>query len=346
MNFAAEGYEPEGGRGVVSESSILVSPLPYLVGYRADGDMKYISKGSDRFVNIVGVGPQLNKMKVPGLKLRIVESKYVSALIQQPDRTYKYQSVEKETQVSKADFTIPEKGVDYKLPTARSGSFSLVLTNSENLELCRIQFYVAGSANLARSLDRNAELEVRLDKEDYAQGETIEIQIKAPYSGAGLITIERDKVYAHKWFRSSTTASTQRIQLPPDLQGNGYINVTFLRAPDSPEIFMSPLSYGVVPFTISRKKTDGAIKLECPDLALPGKPLKINTAPPGQEDSRLRGGRASCNWPGTRPGPAVVLLRKRGRWRWILSRYSTWSCRSSRWSAAWRPPAETRGSKP
>lgn len=275
VNFTAEGYEPEGGRGVVSESSLLVSPLPYLVGYKADGDLKYISKGSDRFVNIVGVGPQLDKMAVPGLKLRIVESKYVSALIQQSDRTYKYQSVEKETQVSKADFTIPEKGADYKLPTAQSGSFALVLADSGNLELCRIPFYVAGSANLERSLDRNAELEVRLDKEDYAQGEDIEIQIKAPYSGAGLITIERDKVYAHKWFRSSTTASTQRIQLPPDLQGNGYINVTFLRAPDSPEIFMSPLSYGVAPFTISRKKLTEPITLECKDLALPGKPLKI-----------------------------------------------------------------------
>ncbi|MDO8805766.1 MAG: alpha-2-macroglobulin [Elusimicrobiota bacterium] len=275
VNFAAEGYEAEGGRGVVSESSMLVSPLPYLVGYKADGDMKYISKGSDRFVNIVGVGPELDKVEVPGLKLKIVELKYVSALIQQPDRTYKYQSVEKEVQISKADFKIPEKGIAYKLPTGQSGSFSLVLSNQDNLELCRIPFYVAGSANLERSLDRNAELEVRLDKDDYAGGETIEIQIKAPYSGAGLITIERDRVYAHKWFKTSTTATTARIQLPPGMQGNGYINVTFLRAPDSPEIFMSPLSYGVVPFTISRKKLTEPITLECTELALPGKPLRI-----------------------------------------------------------------------
>jgi len=275
VNFAAEGFEAEGGRGVVSESSVLVSPMPYIVGYRADGDLKFLSKGSDRYLSLIAVGPELNRMEVTGLKLKIVELKYVSALIQQPDRTYKYQSVEKEVQVSRSDFKVPEKGGDYKLPTGQSGSFALVLANSENLELCRVPFYVAGSGNLERSLDRNAELEVRLDKEDYANGETIEIQIKAPYTGAGLITIERDKVYAHKWFKTSTTASTQRIQLPQGLQGNGYVNVTFLRAPDSPEIFMSPLSYGVVPFTISRKRFTEPVNLECQDIALPGKPFKI-----------------------------------------------------------------------
>lgn len=275
VSFVAEGYEPEGGRGVVSESSILVSPLPYLVGYKPDGELRYVSKGSDRFVNLIGIGPDLKKMEVAGLKLKLVETRYVSTLVQQPDRTYKYQSVEKETQLSSTDFSIPAAGTDHKLPTKKSGSFAVVLTDSENLELCRIPFYVAGSANLERSLDRNSELEVRLSKEDYQPGETIEVQIKAPYTGSGLITIERDKVYAHKWFRAGTTATTQRIQLPPGLQGNGYVNVTFLRAPDSPEIFMSPLSYGVVPFTVNRKQLTEPITLECPDLVLPGKPLQI-----------------------------------------------------------------------
>ena len=143
VNFAAEGYEAEGGRGVVSESSLLVSPLPYLVGYKADGDLKYISKGSDRYVNVVGVGPELGRIEVPGLKLKIVELRYVSALIQQPDRTYKYQSVEKEIQLSKVEYKIPEKGAAYKLPTGQSGAFTLVLANSENLELCRIPWRAA-----------------------------------------------------------------------------------------------------------------------------------------------------------------------------------------------------------
>ena len=40
----------------------------------------------------------------------------------------------------------------------------------------------------------------------------------------------------------------QRITLPADFEGNGYVSVQFLRDPSSDELFMSPLSYGVAPF--------------------------------------------------------------------------------------------------
>ena len=47
------------------------------------------------------------------------------------------------------------------------------------------------------------------------------------------------------------TASVQKIRLPKDFEGNGYVSVQFVRDPASDEIFMSPLSYGVVPFSVS-----------------------------------------------------------------------------------------------
>ena len=34
-------------------------------------------------------------------------------------------------------------------------------------------------------------------------------------------------------------------------EGNGYINVQYIRDPSSDEIFMSPLSYGVAPFSVN-----------------------------------------------------------------------------------------------
>ena len=67
-------------------------------------------------------------------------------------------------------------------------------------------------------------------------------------AGAGLITIERERVFASQWFKSTTTSSVQRIKLPDDFEGNGYVSVQFVRDPSSDELFISPLSYGVAPF--------------------------------------------------------------------------------------------------
>jgi alpha-2-macroglobulin len=141
--------------------------------------------------------------------------------------------------------------------------------------LLKLPYTVAGEANLARSLDRNAELQLVLNKKDYKIGEEIELQIKAPYQGAGLISIERDGVYQFKWFKTDTSSTVQKIKVPEGLSGNAYVSVTFLRAIDSKEIFMSPLSYAVAPFSISLDDRKIAITLGAPEKVKPGQKLKI-----------------------------------------------------------------------
>src|SRR5882762_9569815 len=105
---------------------------------------------------------------------------------------------------------------------------------------------------------------------------TIDLQVQAPYTGAGLITIERDRVYAWHWFRATTTSSVQHIALPDGLEGNGYVAVSFVRDVNSDEVFTSPLSYGVAPFSVSLDRRKAAITLAAPDLVKPGDPFRIH----------------------------------------------------------------------
>ncbi|MDR2000737.1 MAG: hypothetical protein LBP94_04295 [Zoogloeaceae bacterium] len=149
------------------------------------------------------------------------------------------------------------------------------MKNARGVELNRIAYGVAGSANVTRSLDRNAELQLTLDRKDYTPGDTIQISIRAPYTGAGLITIERDKVYAYARFKTDKTASVQTITVPKDFEGTGYVNVHFVRDPASDEIYMSPLSYGIAPFATSLSKRSAKIELSSPDLVKPGQTVKI-----------------------------------------------------------------------
>ena len=134
---------------------------------------------------------------------------------------------------------------------------------------------MAGAANLSRSLDRNAELQIKLNKKDYQPGEDIELSIQAPYVGAGLITIERDKVYTHTWFKTDKTSTVQKITLPKDFEGNGYVSVHFIRDPASDEVYTSPLSHGVVPFATSLARRTARISLSSNELVKPGETVKM-----------------------------------------------------------------------
>lgn len=268
-------FEPEGGRSVAAETATLVSELPFLIGFKADGDLGYVSRGGKRSVALVAINPQAKKMAVEKLNLQLVERKFVSVLTKQGNGTYKYESRKKEILIKSMALNIPAAGFNLALAAETPGNFAYVIRDAQGLELNRVEYSVAGQGNVSRSLERNAELQLTLNKKDYQPGEDIEINIRAPYVGAGLITIEREKVFAHQWFKTSTLASVQKIRLPRDFEGNGYVTVQFIRDPASDEIFMSPLSHGVVPFMTSLSKRTNTLKVSAPELVKPGQLLNM-----------------------------------------------------------------------
>ncbi|MDH5682426.1 MAG: MG2 domain-containing protein, partial [Spirochaetota bacterium] len=275
LNFVSQGFKADGGRAVSTESSVLVSPMKYLLGYKADGSLSYIPKLGKRHLELIAINSKLRKVPLKNLQVQIREIRYVSALIKQPNGVFKYQSVKKEILQKTSSIHLPKRGLSYLLPSDKPGDFVLTVKDKENTELAKVKYRVIGQGNISMSLDRSAELQVRLNKTDYHPGESIQLQIVAPYTGSGLITIEREKVYAFKWFQSKTLSSTQTIELPKNMEGNGYIQVSFIRSADSKEIFMSPLSYSAVPFTISKDNRLNKPVLNTPDRIQPGKPLRI-----------------------------------------------------------------------
>ncbi len=278
LRFFAKGYEAEGGRSVAAEAHQLVSSLDYLIGAKTDGTLDFVQRDAKRSVNLIAIDPAAKKTTVDHLKLAIIERRYVSILTKQDSGVYKYESKAKDILVSETPFNIAASGNDVPLPTDKPGSYALVVRNALGDELNRVDYSVAGEANLTRSLERNAERQLALSKHDYAPGEDIEIAIRAPYAGNGLLTIERDKVYAHQWFKAATSGSVQKITVPKDFEGNGYVNVQFVRDPSSDEIFMSPLSYGVVPFSVNRDARRDALTIDVPTLVKPGDTLTMKAS--------------------------------------------------------------------
>jgi uncharacterized protein YfaS (alpha-2-macroglobulin family) len=279
FNLLARAYEAEGGRNVAAQASAIVSGAPYLIGVKPDGELSFVKRGGARAALWMAVNQQLAPVATDQLNLEWVQRKFVSVLTQQPNQTYKYVSRRKEIVRNTSKVRIAAGGSNIPLPTAEPGDFVLILRDANGTELNQLSYSVAGEANLSKSLDRDAELQVQLDKPGYAGGDTIEVSIRAPYIGAGLITVERDRVIAHKSFKTNTTSSVQRIQLPRDFEGNGYVSVQFVRDPASDEIFISPLSYGVAAFSADLDARRLPLTLNAPREVKPGAILTLKVTP-------------------------------------------------------------------
>ncbi|WP_437881692.1 alpha-2-macroglobulin family protein [Pseudomonas sp. LRF_L74] len=275
LSLLAKVYEAEGGRNVAAQSSLMVSSAPWLVGVKSVDSLSYVSKGARRDVRWLAIDPALQATAVDGLSTELVEHRYVSVLVKQSNGTYKYESRVKNVVRGSQPLSLPAEGASQTLETGEPGDFTLALKDADGKLLNQVDYSVAGQGNASRSLERNAELQLRLNKDSYAPGDDIEISIRAPYTGAGLITIERDKVYSHQWFKADSTSSVQRIRLPAELEGNAYVNVQFVRDSGSPEVYMSPLSYGVAPFKIDLDARRNPLRIEAAEHIEPGQPLDI-----------------------------------------------------------------------
>lgn len=275
LTLNSEGFESGGGRSVSARNRVLLSPLRILVGTKSDGSLDYINQDAERFIDLIAINSELEAQTAEGLQACLTEIRAVSTLVQQPNGTYAYQSVEKEQKLQSEDFAIAVEGSRYRLPTAHPGTYLWEVLDAQGLKLARLRFTVVGHGNLLGQLEKNAELQLKLDRTDYKAGDTIEMNITAPYTGSGLITIESDKVHVWKRFTADTTSSMQTIVIPKDLEGNAYVNVAFVRDAGSKEIFTSPLSYAVAPFTIDRSQRTLDFHIEAAPRVRPGEKLEI-----------------------------------------------------------------------
>ena len=275
LDFTAEGFDAASGRSVAAARRTLISPLPHLVGVKPDGDLGFIHAGADRQVSWSAIGADLSPIALDGLTLTRIEIQHISTLVKQPNGTFAYQTVDREVTVDHRPFAIAASGTAGALITDTPGDWAVEIHDAAGTRLARLTYTVVGHGNLTGRLEKDATLQLKLEKNDYRAGETIRLSITAPYVGSGLITIESDRVHAFKWFKTDTASTLESIRLPEDIEGNAYVSVAFLRDAASKEIFTSPLSAAVAPITIDRRRRRLDVALDVPDIVKPGDTLTI-----------------------------------------------------------------------
>jgi len=183
MTFYGEGFEGEGGRSVNTQSQVLVSALPYVVGFKPDSELGYLDMASSHTVEFIAVDRTLKKTAVENVVLKVIEQSYISVLAKRDDGTYGYTSVKKEKVIRTEPVAISAEGLKYTLPTENPGNYFLELREKDaDIRLSRLSFQVVGHGAVSRSLDKNAELDVKLSAKQYNAGDEIEISITAPYT--------------------------------------------------------------------------------------------------------------------------------------------------------------------
>lgn len=275
LEFSGEVFEKGNGDGVTGYKSIKVSPADYLIGYYTDSYLYYLDLNESANVNFIAVDNNLNKIALDNLRYRVSRITYVNQYIKDNSGRYRYSTIKRYNVINSGSLSISDKGSNILLPTSVNGDLVYEIIDRNNTVIGKVEYFVSGSESIDTSLAKEAELALKLDKAEYKAGDTINMNITAPYSGYGLITIEKEKVYSYKWFKADTNTVIETIKVPEELKGNGYINVAFVRDIASKDIYSKPLSYAMAPFNIDKSKYKININLKTPEVVLPGSSVEV-----------------------------------------------------------------------
>src|SRR5207253_5733440 len=122
----------------------LVSALPYVIGYKADGDLRYIDMNKPRALDLIAVDPQLNRIAVENVTLNVIAQEYVSVLKKQENGNYVYESVLRERPTKSEKISVAAKGYQYTIPTEEPGNYVLELRDDQNRRLCSRRITMVG----------------------------------------------------------------------------------------------------------------------------------------------------------------------------------------------------------
>ncbi|MBO4626020.1 MAG: alpha-2-macroglobulin family protein [Alphaproteobacteria bacterium] len=265
MTLNVTGFDGSAGTGVQTTLATRVSNAEYLVGYHANSNLNYVLRDDVRNVNLVALDTYGERTSVNGLTIRTIRRENLTSLVKDFNDYYKYQTITQDTVISTSTIDILATGTDIRLDTTHGGTYFVQITDNNDRILANIEYFVANSSNTDMSTNTDSEMKIKLDADEYAAGDTVNISITTPYIGTGLITIERDRVYAYKWFRTNSTTSVQQITLPDGFEGSGYINVSFVRDINSRDVFTTPYTSAVAPFRASTVARNIDIDLSAPE---------------------------------------------------------------------------------
>lgn len=268
-----EGFEKEGGRSVRTKVNQLVSSHKFLLGVKKE-KLNFIKQGQDQKIEFLAVDADLKPFQAQNLKVEMIQKRPIRTLVRQSNGTYKYENLIKKEIVEVNALQLEKGRSSFSLNTEKTGNYFLKVIDVNNNILAQVDYSIVGKAK-ANLYERESELEIKLSKSDYNAGETIEVEVKSPYAGAGLLTIERDKVYTSKWFQINGNSKTLKVRLPKNLEGNAYVNVLVIKSTKAKEVLVNPISFQVANFSINRDKRKLAIEVSHDQLVKPDTKLNI-----------------------------------------------------------------------
>jgi len=242
------------GRSVSTYASRPVDPYPYYIGLKPPIGGGVIRLGAEQNVEIAAARPDgaaADDLREVTVTLNAVQ--WTTLLRKQSDGTYVYESRRRLTPVQSASVALTAGRGTYRFKLEQSGEFALIVADPAGGASAgwRLNACAPDQDWVNWAMDKPERVELTLDRERYAPGDTARLMIKAPFSGAALLTIESDRVREHRQLQLDKNTAEVELPIGADYPPNVYCVVSVVRPVRGAELWTAHRAAGAIPLMVT-----------------------------------------------------------------------------------------------
>ncbi|MGD9611863.1 MAG: alpha-2-macroglobulin [Kiritimatiellia bacterium] len=260
-----------GGRAVTAYASSLLDPYPFYVGLKTAWEGA-VRAGETQRVAVVEVRPDGAPVaEARPLVLTLSRVTWNSVLRRNSNGRYEWKSERQVVEIRKDTLAAGGEAQDWAFAVDGAGDYLLVAADPASGSSTRIEFH-AGSADpawLAWSREKPGRVELAWDKETYRPGETARLQVRAPFAGPALLTVETDRVREARTVRLEKNTAEFDVPVTADYAPNAYCSLTLIRPAEAEEVWSAHRAVGALALPVALPGTRLEVSLAAPAVARP-----------------------------------------------------------------------------
>ncbi|QJT08127.1 alpha-2-macroglobulin family protein [Oceanidesulfovibrio marinus] len=261
-----------GGRGVASMQQITAHAYPRYPGIKRPNRYGY-DPGRDVNFDYVVVAPDGTKVAGQDLTAELYLDRWQTVLRRTPSGSFHYQSVRDSQLVSTKTVGSAEEGA-FTFAPPQAGSYRVVLRDGSGAS-SQLNIYAGGWGYSPWAVENPANIELVPDKKEYAPGDTASVQVRAPFSGKLLVTVEGRRVYHVASYPMDSNTAQVSFPIKEEYGPNVYVTAVLVRPAEATAPGKAGRAFGSAPIFVNREVNNAPVAIDAPEVIRPETTLDV-----------------------------------------------------------------------
>ncbi|SKA77058.1 hypothetical protein SAMN02745704_00931 [Paucidesulfovibrio gracilis DSM 16080] len=275
-----------GGRGVSGAQGVPVHVYPRYPGLGVL-DRNAYTPGEPVVFRYVLITPDGTPAEGQ-LKAGLYKDEWQTVVRRTPSGGFRYESSRDPQLIDDLTIQAPKSAGEeravgsFRFTPEEFGSYRVMLTDTETGASSELSFYCGGWGFSPWAMENPARIDIQADKDEYRAGDTATFQLRTPFSGKALVTVESREVLETRIVNVTGNTAQVRFQAKAAYAPNVYVTAILLRQAGELRSGEAARAFGAVPFNVNRATNQLSVGVKAPEQVQPGESIEVTaTTAPG-----------------------------------------------------------------